>query len=73
MYRPWKIVVHELTLTVSLMFLGKSCLQEREKQTALYFHVLWDVLFGAVETIVAMCKYFLVYFLCQYHHLRWDL
>ena len=55
------------------MFLGKSCLQEREKQTALYFHVLWDVLFGAVETIVAMRKYFLVYFLCQYHHLCYDL
>ena len=70
MYKPWKIVVNELTLTVSLMFLGISCLQEREKQTALYFYILWDVLFGAVETIVAMCKYFLGYFLCQYHHLR---
>ena len=71
MYKPWKIVVNELTLTVSLMFLEKSCLQEREKQIALYFHVLWDVLiFGAVETIAAVCKYFLVYFLCQYHHLR---
>ena len=70
MYKTWKIVVNELTLTVSLMFLGKSCLQEREKQIARYFHALWDVLFGAVETIVAMRKYFLVYFLCQYHHLR---
>ena len=56
MYKPWKIVVNELTLTISLMFLGKSCLQEREKQIALYFHALWDVLFGAVESIVAMCN-----------------
>ena len=56
MYKPWKIVVNELTLTVSLTFLRKSCLQEREKQTALYFYVFWDVLFGAVESIVAMCN-----------------